>query len=240
MKQASFEPIPPGLLDPTAHVDADGCVAATRTMALPMLQAAYAHGVFPWTDAPVRWFCPAARGLLVPERAHFPRNLPRLMRRAGLEVRVDTAFAAVVRACARAHAHEGTWITARFEQGYAALHAAGAAHSVEVFADDALVGGLYGVQVGGMFCAESMFMAVSPASRAAVYALVTRRAELGVALIDVQQCTPTTQALGAIDVPRALYLQLLARCRPMAVPPGAWTPRSLGALGAPKAGAARG
>lgn len=210
----------PGLLDPESYANPWGQVAETAGITVPMLIAAYNHGVFPWTDNPVGWFCPHERAVLAPKLAHFPRNLPRLMRRGRFTMRTDTAFAQVVRACARAHAHDGVWLTERFIAAYTALHERGYAHSVEVYQDDRLVGGLYGVQVGRVFCAESMFHTVSDASKAALHTLISHRAQFNIELIDVQVMGETTQALGALTLPRPMYLQLLQTLAPQGAAPG--------------------
>lgn len=231
---SSLDTVPYGLIDPEACVDPWGQVAETASITLRHLLMAYRHGVFPWTDHPVGWFCPAERAILPPLRAHFPSNLPRLCRKARFEVRADTRFAEVVAACARAHAAQGVWLTPRFRAAYQALHRRGHAHSLEIFADGQLVGGLYGVQVGRVFCAESMFGAVNNASKAAVYALCQHRAALGVELVDTQVLTPATEQLGAMAVPRSLYLQILHALGPQ----GTWQPtRWPSALGQPSAGA---
>lgn len=205
--------IPAGIADPARHSDARGLVARTASITPQLLQAAYGHGVFPWTDNPVGWFCPPWRGVLLPDQAHFPRNLPRLGRKAQFAVRADTAFAAVVAGCARAHRHAGIWITPRFARAYLSLHQMGLAHSVEVWQAGELVGGLYGVQVGGVFCAESMFAGASHAGKVALQALVAARAQLGIRLVDVQVVGHVTSSLGAREVPRQAYLEALVRLR---------------------------
>lgn len=209
----------PGLLDPAGYANAWGQVAETASMTLPMLVTAYNHGVFPWTDNPVGWFCPGERAVLAPKMAHFPRNLPRLTRRARFTFRADTAFEAVVHGCAAAHAHDGVWLTRRFIAAYNALHRRGFAHSLEVYQDERLVGGLYGVQVGRIFCAESMFHTVSDASKAALMTLIQHRETLGIELIDVQVMGETTQALGALTLPRQMYLDLLHTLAPQGAQP---------------------
>lgn len=208
-----MDPRPPTVrFPPVAHADPDGLLAVSRDLDSTSLLHAYRHGIFPWTDDPVGWFAPAQRGVLLPPWAHFPRNFGRLMRRANFGVRFDGAFPAVVAACRAAHAHEGEWLTPRFCAAYEALWRAGHAHSVEVVRNGELVGGLYGVQVGGMFSAESMFAGVDNASKAAVWALLAARTQLGIAAVDVQVLGETTAKLGARAVPRATFMQLLAAC----------------------------
>jgi len=209
-----------GLMHPAEYADPWGQVAETASITMQQLYAAYSHGVFPWTDNPVGWFCPSERAVLAPHLVHFPRNLPRLMRKAGFTFRADTVFGQVVRCCAQAHAHEGVWLTPRFVAAYEALHRRGLAHSLEVFDGDQLVGGIYGVQIGRIFCAESMFTLASNASKAALYTLFARRQGLGIELVDVQVMGETTRALGAINLPRPMYLDLLQAL----APPGSFVP----------------
>lgn len=208
-----MDPGPPTIrFPPVQSADADGLLAITPHLDRALLLSAYRQGIFPWTDDPVGWFAPAERGVLLPSWAHFPRNFGRLMRRAEFSVRFDGAFADVIAACRAAHAHEGEWLTPRFVAAYVDLWRAGHAHSVEIWQAGALVGGLYGVQVGAMFSAESMFAGVANASKAAVWALLAAREELGVSAVDVQVVGETTARLGARAVPRAAYMQLLAAC----------------------------
>lgn len=210
----------PGLMHPDTYADPWGQVAETPSITPNQLQAAYSNGVFPWTDNPVGWFCPSERAVLAPHLVHFPSNLPRLMRRAGFGFSADTAFAQVVRRCASSHAHEGVWLTPRFVAAYEALHRRGLAHSLEVWQGDALVGGLYGVQLGRLFCAESMFHGVSHGSKAALHALFAHRHALGIELVDVQVMGETTRALGAINLPRPMYLDLVRALAPVGLGPG--------------------
>jgi leucyl/phenylalanyl-tRNA--protein transferase len=203
-----------GLMHPAEYADPWGQVAETASITPQQLCAAYAHGVFPWTDNPVGWFCPSERAVLAPHLVHFPRNLPRLMRKAGFTFRADSAFGEVVRSCAQTHAHEGVWLTPRFRAAYEVLHRRGLAHSIEVLQDGRLVGGVYGVQVGRIYCAESMFAHVSHASKAALHALFAHRRALGIELVDVQVMGETTKALGAINLPRPMYLDLLGVLAP--------------------------
>lgn len=208
-----MDPGPPTIrFPPVQSADADGLLAITPHLDRALLLSAYGQGVFPWTDDPVGWFAPAERGVLLPPWAHFPRNFGRLMRRADFSVRFDGAFPEVIAACRKAHAHEGEWLTPRFVAAYVDLWRAGHAHSVEIWHGGALVGGLYGVQVGGMFSAESMFARVPNASKAAVWALLAARETLGVSVVDVQVVGETTARLGARAVPRAAFMQLLTAC----------------------------
>lgn len=171
------------------------------------LLSAYCQGLFPMPyDRRIGWFSPDPRGILPPERFVVSRSLRRTRRR--FAIRVDTAFAAVVEGCADPRRPHG-WITAEIRDAYVALHELGWAHSVEAWDDEGLAGGLYGVAIGRLFAAESMFHRRTDASKAALAALCER---LGPgALLDVQWLTPHLASLGAIEIPRAEYLERLQR-----------------------------
>ena len=189
--------------------DAAGLVAVTEEMTPALLLSAYSQGLFPWTSDPVGWYSPNPRAVFIPAYVHLPRNLPKLFRRGQFRVTCDTAFTQVMQACAHAHADEGIWITEPFITSYSALHAQGFAHSVEVWQGDALVGGIYGVHIGGLFAGESMFHTVPNASKIAFAVLLAQLEALGVSLIDAQVINPHTEALGACLVERDAYLRAL-------------------------------
>lgn len=183
-------------------------------LAVPTLYEAYTIGIFPMGighhgTEPIGWWSPDPRGILRIGDLRVSRSLRKSM--AHLEVRVDTAFGAVVRACADP-AREGRWITPAVIEAYEQLHAAGWAHSVEVWRDDRLVGGLYGVAIGGLFAGESMFHLERDASKVALVALHGLLAADGDdrRLIDVQWRTDHLATLGVSEVPRTTYLELLA------------------------------
>jgi leucyl/phenylalanyl-tRNA--protein transferase len=184
------------------------------------LLAAYRHGLFPMRlrargpigMGPLGWWSPDPRGILPLDGLHVSRSLRRSVRR--FEIRVDTEFEAVMRGCADPKRPHG-WIDRKFIAAYTELHELGWAHSVETWQVDdqgraVLVGGLYGVAIGGLFAAESKFHRVRDASKVAVVALVDRMRAGGGTLLDVQWTTPHLESLGAIDVPRARYLELVA------------------------------
>jgi leucyl/phenylalanyl-tRNA---protein transferase len=181
--------------------------------------AAYRAGLFPMGlgDAgrePLGWWSPDPRGVLLPGGLHLSRSLRRSARR--MDVRVDTAFADVIRACADP-AREGRWITPEVVEAYTRLHELGWAHSVEAWQGDRLVGGLYGLSVGGLFAGESMFHRVTDASKVALAAL----ADLVFAdgdprrLVDVQWLTPHLGSLGVVEIRRREYLRRLAEALPL-------------------------
>ena len=176
-----------------------------------LLLEGYRRGVFPMgmPDDSVQWFSPDPRGIIPLDTFHVPRRLTRAARAPGLEVRVDTAFADVVRGCAARQDEDGTWINDDIFDSYTALFDLGHAHSVEVWKDDALAGGLYGVSVGGAFFGESMFHRARDASKIALAALVERLRARGFTLLDIQWVTPHLEQFGAIEIPRRQYLKRL-------------------------------
>jgi leucyl/phenylalanyl-tRNA--protein transferase len=172
---------------------------------------AYAHGIFPWptSDGTVYWWSPDPRAVLPLDGLHISRSLARTLRSGRLRCTLDQAFAAVVAGCAD-RPGEGTWITAGMAIAYEELHALGHAHSVEVWdAGRALVGGLYGVALGGAFMGESMFHRVPDASKVALVHLADRLRGAGFALLDAQVPTPHLERLGARSVRRSEYLRRL-------------------------------
>jgi leucyl/phenylalanyl-tRNA--protein transferase len=178
---------------------------------------AYRQGVFPWPhdsiDA-VPWFSPPQRAVLPLDRLHVSRSLARTLRRCGWETTVDEAFEAVVEGCREPRPGEdGTWISDELATAYALLHRLGHAHSLEVWDGERLVGGIYGVLVGGVFCGESMFHRETDASKIALADLVARLTEAGAGLLEVQHQTPHLQSLGAIEIARAVYLGILEELR---------------------------
>ena len=163
-------------------------------------------------DAGIRWFSPDPRGIIPLDTFHTPRRLARVVRGGGFTIAIDTDFAAVIRACAEADRDEeegGTWIDAEIIESYTALHAAGYAHSVEVWQEGRLAGGLYGVAIGGAFFGESMFHHVTDASKVALVALVERLRKRGYMLLDTQWTTEHLERFGAIEIPRREYFKRL-------------------------------
>jgi leucyl/phenylalanyl-tRNA---protein transferase len=203
--------------DPAAAGD-DGLVGVGADLEPVTLLDAYRRGIFPWPHpgAPLPWFSPDPRGVIPPDGVVVSRSLRARLRRCGWQTTVDRAFAAVVAACSERPGegpYGGTWITAPMRSAYRRLHDLGHAHSLEVWAGEELVGGLYGVGVGGVFTGESMFHLVSDASKVALVDLAERLTEAGGCLIDVQMVTPHLASLGARDLARDEFLALLARVR---------------------------
>jgi len=175
-----------------------------------LLVRAYREGIFPMAldDGDIGWFSPDPRGIIPLDTFHTPARLARVLRARRFEVRIDTAFETVMRACAD-RPDDGTWIDDEILQSYVALYRLGRAHSVEVWRDDRLVGGLYGVHLGGAFFGESMFHHETDASKVALVALVERLRSRGFVLLDTQWVTPHLEQFGAVEISRADYLERL-------------------------------
>jgi leucyl/phenylalanyl-tRNA--protein transferase len=177
-----------------------------------LLIAAYATGWFPMAVQPgeIRWYSPDPRGIIPLDAFHVSRRLARVMRRGVYRIEINRDFEAVIRACAEIDRDEaGSWIDDEIRESYRALHDAGLAHSVEVWQEDRLVGGLYGVALRGAFFGESMFHRTTDASKVALVALVERLGSRGFSLLDVQWVTPHLEQFGAVEVSRRRYLRLL-------------------------------
>jgi leucyl/phenylalanyl-tRNA--protein transferase len=195
-------------LDPDA-ADAKGLVAVGGDLRPETLLEAYGRGVFPWYDEslPVCWWSPDPRAVLPLDGLHVSRRLARTIRSGRFTVTFDQDFAGVICGCAvRA---EGTWLTRDMIRAYMRLHSLGHAHSVETWRNGELAGGVYGVAIGGLFSAESMFHRQTDASKVALVALVDRLRERGHMLMDVQILNEHTAKFGAIDIPRRVYLTVL-------------------------------
>ena len=176
------------------------------------LLAAYAQGVFPMAegrdDDHLHWVDPKRRGIFPLDRFRISRSLARRIRSGGFTIRTDSAFGEVVAACAD---RPETWINAPLTRLYLALHRSGHAHSLEVWQDDALVGGVFGVTLGGAFFGESMFSRRTDASKVALAYLVDRLRLAGFSLFDTQFLTPHLASLGAVEIPRSEYHRLLGQ-----------------------------
>jgi len=194
----------------------DDIVAVGGNLDPETLMRAYRQGVFPWPvdGLPLLWFCPRERAILDVAALHVGRSLARERRRTTLRLTVDAAFPAVIHACAAPRPPDhATWITPDIIVAYTRLHRLGIAHSVEAWRADALVGGIYGVDVDGAFAAESMFHREPNASKLALLHLVEHVAARGLDWIDVQVMTPHLERFGARPVRRAAFLERLAATR---------------------------
>jgi leucyl/phenylalanyl-tRNA---protein transferase len=186
-----------------------GKTSAAPELPVAVLRAAYMDGWFPMGERGTRlieWFSPDPRGILPLTAFHVPARLDRTMRAGRFEIRLDTAFAEVMERCAD---RDDTWISDVIRETYQALHAAGEAHSVECWRAGRLVGGLYGVALGGAFFGESMFHLETDASKVALAALVDRLRARDYSLLDLQWVTPHLAQFGATEIRRGRYLQLL-------------------------------
>jgi leucyl/phenylalanyl-tRNA--protein transferase len=186
-------------------------VASFAVIPVDRLVSAYASGWFPMAVEPgeIRWYSPDPRGIIPLDGFHASRRLSRLVRQGRFAIRVDTDFPAVIRACAERQDEDGTWIDDEILDSYCMLHDRGLAHSIETWQDDQLVGGLYGVALGGAFFGESMFHRATDASKVALVALVERLRERGFVLLDTQWLTAHLAQFGATEIPRRRYLRLL-------------------------------
>jgi len=199
---------------PVEWADEDGVLAVGGNLEIETLRTAYHSGIFPWPveDCPLLWFAPPQRAVLNFEEFHISRRLARQLRSTAFEMRIDSNFEQVIEACAvqRKYA-EGTWITPEMMAAYVKLHEAGEAHSVEIYLDGELVGGLYGVSFGAYFAGESMFHRVSGASKAALVHLVAHLQTRGARWLDAQMMTPLFESFGAREVPRAEFMRELQK-----------------------------
>jgi len=199
---------------PAEMAEPEGVVLFGGKLTPEWLLDAYAHGIFPWpifdgTDIMV-WWSPDPRAVFEIEDFHVSRRLARTCRSGPFEVTCDRDFAGVITGCATAgDRRHNTWLTPKMIEAYVRLFELGHAHSVEVWRDGELVGGTYGIALGGMFAGESMFHRVRDASKVALVRLVHHLKVRGYSLFDIQQCTPHTVSLGAVDIPRETYLRRL-------------------------------
>ncbi len=206
------EPFPSVL---SAMHSPNGLLCAGADLSVSRLAMAYASGIFPWFNEgePILWWSPDPRCVLMIEHLSLSKRDWRTLRLSGWEIRSDTQFAQVLKHCAAPRANyfgAGTWLSAEMQSAYCALHEAGIAHSVEVFDGEELIGGIYGVAVGGVFCGESMFGARSNASKAALVALLLGLQRFGFSVLDCQVRSPHLVDRGAKDIPRAKFKAFLS------------------------------
>jgi leucyl/phenylalanyl-tRNA--protein transferase len=209
-------------LNDPEQADARGIVAVGGDLRPERLLDAYRRGIFPWyaEGLPILWHSPNPRFVLVPDQLQVNRSLRKAIRRRPYRLTLDTAFADVIRACAHIPrpGQDGSWITREMIEAYDRLFELGHAHSVEAWAPDGeLIGGLYGVGVGALFCGESMFALEPDASKIAFVTLVEQLVRWGFQLIDCQAYTDHLARFGAVEWPRARFLAELARLRDIEV-----------------------
>jgi len=203
---APFPPLEYALTDP------DGLLAFGGDLSVPRLVNAYRQGIFPWYSEgqPIMWWSPDPRTVLFPEELKISRSLAKTLRKQPYEITLNNAFAKVIRACAAPrNEDEDTWITDDMQQAYCVLHDEGHAHSVEVWQDGTLVGGLYGIAIGQVFFGESMFSQANDASKIAFVYLVQHLNQAGYKMIDCQVDSAHLQSLGATQISRHLFSEYL-------------------------------
>ncbi len=194
-----------------ARCDADGLVAVGGELSPPRLLDAYSHGIFPFFDesTPILWWSPDPRAIIELDGLRISRRLARTLRSGKFTHTLNQAFDTVVRACA-VREGQGVWITPTMIEAYTAMHQLGHAHSLEVWHDGELAGGVFGIAIGGFFAGESMFTRVTDGSKAALAFLFERLNARGFRLFDVQYINDHTESLGAIEIRRRDYLRRLA------------------------------
>jgi leucyl/phenylalanyl-tRNA---protein transferase len=208
-----------------ALADPNGLLAIGGDLHPERLLNAYYQGIFPWfnADDPICWWSPDPRAVFIPGQLKLSRSLAKFIRKQPWKITVNTAFADVMAGCAQPRAkQDGTWITAEIRLAYQELHAQGHAHSVEVWQDDRLIGGLYGLAIGQVFCGESMFHRQTNASKVAMLALDSHLLRHGFKLIDAQVMNPHLASLGARPVRRSDFLSLLRQYREVSINANCW------------------
>lgn len=201
------------LFPPTEETEPNGLLAVGGDLTKERLLAAYQQGIFPWYEVgqPILWWCPDPRLVLFPEELKISRSLHKVLRKNEFEIRFDSSFENVIKACAdiRIKQGKGTWIIPEMQQAYTELHQEGYAHSVESWLNGELVGGLYGISLGQCFFGESMFSTVSDSSKAALVALAEFSKQVGIKIIDCQITTQHLLSLGAREIDRQSFLRKL-------------------------------
>lgn len=212
---------------PVEQATPEGLLAIGGDLRPERLLEAYRHGIFPWysDDQPILWWSPDPRAVLFPEKLHVSRSLKRSLRPGVFSVTFDRRFREIMEQCAGPrpqYPEGGTWITPAMIEAYTRLHDLGYAHSVETWQDNNLVGGLYGVALGGAFFAESMFTLVDDASKVALVRLVRQLQAWGFRLVDCQQSSPHVKRFGAEDIPRRDFIALLSEAVALPDHRGKW------------------
>lgn len=212
----------------TALADPQGLLAIGGDLSCARLLTAYHQGIFPWFSAgeTIMWWSPDPRAVLLPGQFHCSRSLRRFHRHSPYRVTLNHAFADVVQGCA-SQRKEGTWITQEVQDAWIRLHLLGEAHSVEVWQQAQLVGGMYGLSMGKLFSGESMFSRADHASKIALLLFCQYFLDNGGRLIDCQILNPHTQSLGAVNLPRRDFLQQLSTLRLQTLAPGCWGKKTL-------------
>jgi len=228
-------PAQPVFPDPSL-ADEDGLLAVGGDLSPQRLLMAYGRGIFPWysENAPILWWSPDPRLILEPSRVHVPKRLERILRQGVFRFTLDTAFERVIAGCAQTPRRGacGTWIVPEMLAAYCRLHELGFAHSIEVWSGGTLVGGLYGVALGGAFFGESMFYNEPDASKAGFVTLIRALDRAGFILFDCQQTTAHMVRFGGFEVPRDEFLSRLEQALELPSPRGPWSLRDGALFGA--------
>lgn len=217
----------------TALTEPDGLLAFGGDLSVTRLRQAYQHGIFPWFNEgdPLLWWSPAMRAVFAPDSLQAGRSLWRDWQKQQYHFSCNLAFAQVVAGCAAPRPHQpGTWITQHIQQAYLDLHQAGIAHSIEVWQQGQLVGGLYGLQIGQLFCGESMFNRVPNAAKLALVQLQRYLQSYQLGWIDCQMPNPFLLQCGATPLPRPEYLAMLTTLSVLPVPGDLWQAGPLPAM----------
>ncbi|MDX2321130.1 MAG: leucyl/phenylalanyl-tRNA--protein transferase [Moritella sp.] len=212
-----------------ALTDPDGLLAMGGDLTPERLVNAYQRGIFPWfeDDQPILWWSPSQRMVLTPGTMHISRSLKKAYRRQNFNLSINLAFAEVIESCAAPREYSSdTWITDTMRNAYLQLHKMGFAHSIEVWQDEHLVGGLYGLYIGDIFCGESMFHRVTDASKIAFIALQQHLANIGCKLIDCQLHNEHLASLGAQEISREAFIKQLNHSN-VTENPLQWRPQAL-------------
>jgi leucyl/phenylalanyl-tRNA---protein transferase len=210
--------------------DPDGLLAIGGDLSVPRLNNAYQHGIFPWFSQgePILWWSPSERAIIEPTQVHISKSMAKFMSTTSLTVTINHAFSLVIKACAQPRKTQAeTWISTAIQDAYQALHRQGLAHSIEVWDSASLVGGLYGVNVGGVFCGESMFHTQTNASKLAFITLCQHFSRYQGRLIDCQMVTAHLTSLGVQPCMRADFLSHLTYFKNVVIDNSCWQPQRL-------------
>lgn len=218
-----FPPLSEALTEP------DGLLALGGDLSVPRLLAAYQQGIFPWfsDNEPYLWWSPSERAVIYLDAFHASRSLRRFTKQQVFRLTLNQAFSEVITHCALLRGEDKVWITQEMRAAYLQLHHAGHAHSIELWQDEQLIGGMYGVAVGALFCGESMFSLRTNASKIVLWQFSHYFKTMGGKLLDCQMMTTHLATLGAKAMPRATYIQQLENLKNMALPADTFSPQEI-------------